>query len=292
MSDILDSLDELDEDIEYDFDDDEVVSGSFDLVEITDSDVDENGQMSEAKAFELTNAIKSAAMATHILLARAHAGKAYKALGYDTWADYVKTEFDLSAQRSYQLLDLSKVISAIEEVAPDGTQVKLTEAQARDIKRELPFITSQISEATEDMDSDEASKYIDNFVEQARLDKKFEDEALAIKEKNMQEAHQDGIQAGLEMATDAFLAQNPEDEEDGGFVEVEVAGGTSGGLSPQAAMDLHNFFNVLIGVTSMPEPDDVVAIIPENRRQEVNNQIEAAQGWFNRFAILWEAENS
>ena len=62
----------------------------------------EEGAMTKAAAEEVTEAIKSYATATWVLVKRAHDGKAWKSLGYSTWADYVKTEFDMSASRSYQ----------------------------------------------------------------------------------------------------------------------------------------------------------------------------------------------
>jgi hypothetical protein len=129
MSDILDQIDDLEDDefgeLELD-DEDDSPDFSTDLV-ISDDDLEY--EMSEGKAREITDAIRAAASATYILLHQAHNGKAYKALGYDTWAEYVKHEFDISASRSYQLLDLAKAIQMIEAVTPDGTDVKLTEAQ-------------------------------------------------------------------------------------------------------------------------------------------------------------------
>jgi len=273
-------------------------------IEVDDSDFEDGpskivraeGELSEAKARELTNAIKAAAEATYVLLARAHQGKAYKALGYATWADYVTQEFEISTQRSYQLLNLSKTIEALEAVAPEGTEVKLTEAQARDIKRELPFITSKIAEETEDLDKDEAADKIEQIVQDARDQKKADDEALALKEKNLAEAEADGFSKGLEAGADALLESNGfdvsagvdrDDDEDNGW-GTDPNDDAVPGLSPQLIMDLQNFANVLAGVGGFPDPRDLIDGIPEGKWADFKRQAQNAEGWFKNFNALAE----
>jgi len=275
---------------------------STETIEIDDSDFEESsneivrgeGELSEGKARELTNAIKAAAEATYVLLARAHQGKAYKALGYATWADYVTQEFEISTQRSYQLLNLSKTIEALEAVAPEGTEVKLTEAQARDIKRELPFITSKIAEETKDLTPEEASERIDETIQAARDQKKADDEAIALKEKNLAEAEADGFSKGLEAGADALLESNgfdvsagvdrDEDDEDNGWGSDSED--STPGMSPQFIMDFQNLANMLMGAKSLPDPKEFVDGIPEGRWEDVKRQAQEAEDWFHRFNEL------
>lgn len=285
MTDILDSIEDLDENVDLvDFDEDDEAFEDIDL---------DNYAMNEAEAKEITEAIKSAATATYILLSQAHAQKAHKALGYSTWADYVKTEFEMSSQRSYQLMDLSRTIKEIEKAA--GTEVRLTEAQARDIKRELPRITERIASETEGLDSDEASDMVERIVEETRAQKRLDDDAIKDKENALRDAEQDGYHAGLEAAADAMLeADSPNsmtESADGEFIEVEVRG-DGGELSPQDSMDLYNFFSVLTNITSLPEPDDFIKIIPESRADEIENQIVEAAAWINRFQTIYELRKS
>lgn len=301
MSDILDSIevtgdnakdfnDELDE---LDFDDE---GNEGDVVELL-SDDDLEFEMSEAKAREITDAISAAATATYVLLAQAHQGKAYKALGYSTWADYVREEFDISASRSYQLLDLSKVVREIEEATPEGTVVRLTEAQARDIKRELPKITERIREEVDGLDAEEASNTVERIIEDIREQKKADEAAVQEREQKLSEAEQNGYHRGLEAAADAFLENN----NSGG--PYEGGGNGNGGeygadepgvndgldvMSPQDKVDLYNFLNVLSGLTSLPDPDDFVKIVPAGREEEISNQLNIATSWINRFSSLWE----
>jgi len=292
MSDILDQINDLEDDgfeeLELDDDVDPFDHGT-DLL-ISDDDLD--FEMSEAKAREITDAIRAAASATYILLAQAHNGKAYKALGYETWAEYVKHEFDISASRSYQLLDLSKAVQMIESVTPEGTEVRLTEAQARDIKRELPKITEQIREETEGQPADKASAMVDSIIEDAREQKKADEKAIEERERNLADAEQDGYHKGLEAAADAMLEADAEgsmtDHADSEFVELEVEGDGVAILSPQQKVDLYNFLNVLSGITSLSEPDDFIGTIPPGREEEISNQINTATAWLNRFSTLWE----
>lgn len=289
--DILDSINDLtDEEFEDDVEFDETleeVSDDFDDFLANES------EMSEGEAREITEAIRSAATATYILLAQAHERKAYKALGYDTWAKYVNEEFEISSQRSYQLLDLSKAVSMIESAAPEGTSVKLTEAQARDLKRELPRITEQIREETADLGPEDAGDVIDRIVSDSRDQAKADQKVIDEKEKKLAEAEQDGYHKGLEAAADAFLdadmpdslSNNADDE----FLEVEVAG--DGGISPADSMNLYNFVNSMTGLKSLPEPDDFVEIVPESRFDEVYNQAMESAAWLNRFITLMEVRN-
>lgn len=300
MSDILDSIevngdnaDDFDDELdELDFDEEGTEGDVVDLL----SDDDLEFEMSEAKAREITDAIRAAATATYVLLAQAHEGKAYKALGYDTWADYVREEFDITASRSYQLLDLSKVVKEIESATPDHTVIKLTEAQARDIKRELPKITERIKEETEGLAPAEAADTVDRIIEDIREQKKADEKAVAEREQKLAEAEQNGYHKGLEAAADAFLENN------GGSGPYEGGSGNGGDygsdepgiddgldvMSPQDKVDLYNFLNVLSGLTSLPDPDDFVRVVPAGREDEITNQLNTAAAWLNRFSSLWE----
>lgn len=286
MSDILDSINDLTDEVEDEEFDDILDSTSDELSDVLADESD----MSETEAREITEAIRSAATATYILLAQAHEGKAYKALGYNTWSEYVRDEFEISPQRSYQLLDLSKAIKLIEEAAPDGTAVKLTEAQARDIKRELPRITEQIREETKDLDPEDAGEVVDRILEDAREQQKADEKIIAEKEKKLAEAEQEGYQKGIEAAADALLEADMPDrmttDADDEFLEVEVEG--EPGISPADSMNLYNFVNAMTGLKSLPEPDDFVNVIPESRFDEVYDQVLESAAWLNRLVTLME----
>lgn len=128
--------------------------------------------LSDSEAKELTDEItaymRRASEKIHELVARAHAGKAHIALGYATWGDYVTGELDMSVSRSYQLINLNRVISAFDEALPDGASVELTEAVARDVHRDLDAIAGRIREETAGLDADDAAARAGEIVEEER----------------------------------------------------------------------------------------------------------------------------
>lgn len=301
MADILDGLSDLDDD-EFSelLEEDNALLGE--VIDLSPVDLD-GYEMSASEAHEITDAIRSAATATFVLLAEAHRHKAHQALGYSTWAEYVRQEFDMTSQRSYQLLALSSVANEIEGALPEGSHVKLTEKQARDIKRELPKITEQIREETQGLDPEEASQraveIVDHHREAIKSQRKEDLKAVEAKENALAAAEEDGYRAGLEAAADAFL----EDSDGRGHSQGFSAGGEDGyeegdrregaerssapTLGPEAAMFIYNFFNALSSVTSLPDPEEFLSLVPQERAAEINNQLLEASSWLNRFQTLW-----
>lgn len=108
-----------------------------------DTDVDD-APLSPEAARHLTDAIRVTASALHVLVHRAYAGRAHVALGYERWADYVGTEFDMSRARSYQLLGQHAVIAALSEVAGQDVSEVVTEKVARDIKPHLAAVVTEV----------------------------------------------------------------------------------------------------------------------------------------------------
>lgn len=286
--DLLETLDDDFDDFDDLDDDDEVVTGE--LMNLDDEDM----ELSEDRAREITDAIRAAATATYLLIQFAHKHKAHKALGYSTWAEYVEEEFDLSAQRSYQLLDFAKIKGEIESVVPEGTIVKLTESQARDLKKELPYVTEKIGTETKNMSPEDASSAVDDIVKDVIDSKKEEQAALEDHENRQNEADADAESDELESRADQLLSSESPDgltnSADDELIEVDVEGDGEADLSPADAMNIYNFFNLLTTITSMPEPDDFVNVIPANRKDEVNEQLLEAVSWLNRFQTLWELE--
>lgn len=284
MTDILDNLEDFDDDLG-----DEIVLADDDSEStLILDDIDE---MTEEEATEITGAIRSTITATYVLLYRAHEGKAYKALGYDTWKDYIAEEFDFSVQRSYQLLDLAKTVEIIESVTPDGTDVSLTEAQARDIKRELPKITERVQAETVDKDPVEAGDIVDSIVEDARQQQKDDEKVMAADDASREQREQDEENARLESQADALLEPDADanlgDGASGDYADFSVEGDGSE-MSKRDTMSLYNFFNILTGFESLPEPHEMLKLIPQEREDQVEAALLEITGWFNSFHTLWD----
>lgn len=155
------------------------------------------GVMSERNAKELTEAIKSCATATWVLVKKAHDGKAWKSLGYDTWEAYVSTEFSMSASRSYQLINQAEVIEQLEQAAPAGTKLMLTEAQTRDIRSVLPKITEKVKNIEAD-NAATAAEQINQIIKQERESIKndnqySEDDEKKSKKRDKNQPDTDGV---------------------------------------------------------------------------------------------------
>lgn len=111
-------------------------------------------EVTKEEAMQLTNDIKSTSTALYVLLKRAHDTKAYSAMGYKTWTEYIENEFDFSRTRSYQLINQANVIEVINEAS--GVEIYLTESEARSIKKRLPEITEKLRDVKDIDNEDEA----------------------------------------------------------------------------------------------------------------------------------------
>lgn len=90
----------------------------------------------EAEARAITLSIKAYAKQTCFKLADAHDGRAYLAMGYDTFEAYCAVELDISRSRGYQLLRHAAAMREIGEAAgidPVSTNVDTTEGRTRAI---------------------------------------------------------------------------------------------------------------------------------------------------------------
>lgn len=286
MPDILDSLDDL-------YDDDSTDFTNSDLVLDEDGKVLEevdtlDDSMSKEQAEEITEAIKSTLTATYVLLQRAYKGNAFKAMGYETWKEYIAGEFDFTVQRSYQLLDQARVVDAITESAPEGFEASITEAQARDIKRELPKITERIKEKTAGKTPEESGEIIDDIIEDTREQKREEEKAIKDKEDRQAEQEQQERYDQLENDADDFLDSHgglndtPED-----YSDSENYLGDSDDLSPRDSASIYNFFNIVSSFETLPDAEKMVGLIPDSEADTVEKNIAKIHTWFDEFEKAW-----
>lgn len=75
--------------------------------------------LSERDARSLTQEIQRTSVRLWVLVTEAHDRKAYTALGYPTWDDYVRAELKMSPSRSYQLLDTGHVMKELAVAGAD-----------------------------------------------------------------------------------------------------------------------------------------------------------------------------
>lgn len=100
----------------------------------------------EARA--LTNEIKARTVQLWLLVERAHDGKAYAALGYNTWKEYAEKELQLSESRSFQLLDQAKVMRELAAAGVDvGNMDPVPARVVAKVKHALPQVREAAKEA-------------------------------------------------------------------------------------------------------------------------------------------------
>jgi uncharacterized protein YoaH (UPF0181 family) len=79
------------------------------------------------------------------LLWEAHERKAWRALGYSSWATYVKAEFAISRQHSYKLLDQGRVFRSLAEAAlEDMCSIRTTSEELQTSPEALEHVRSSV----------------------------------------------------------------------------------------------------------------------------------------------------
>lgn len=107
-----------------------------------------NGRLTPTEARDLTIRIQQQSRALWLLVTEAHDRKAWAALGYDSWAAYVRVELGISQSRAYQLVDTGHVARAIQQVLSDTKvsntlEIVPTAREAARAKNQLPALRRQ-----------------------------------------------------------------------------------------------------------------------------------------------------
>lgn len=228
--------------------------------------------LTEAEAKDLTASIKSTATATGLLLKKAHDQKAWKALGYNSWTEYIENEFKFTRARSYQLLAQANVIAEISEAAE--TETFLTEKEAKMIKKELPTITQKIKEEVKDIEDEDERQDKTNEIVKSEIQRQMEND------KDTYDESKD---------FDAMV------EEDGGSAQRDNSVGSGSGLDnrdrlvdedgpsevEQANFYMENLQRTLSIMETFPKADVIAnsSDLAEDEKIELRNRIKYAISW-------------
>lgn len=238
--------------------------------------VDISQPLTETEARELTEHIRSVADALYVLIARAHAGRAWEPLGYNSFADYVRAEFDISKSRAYQLLDQAKVVAEITAAAPDGTQINITEAAARDLKHVIGELAPDIAEATANVDPDDAAGIIEELIEDYRNRDDDNDES---------DEEEDNEYNG-DYTGNGNSRNDEEDDED--FSDIDALLDSDSDDLRRRIESTYALFTSLSALRNMPEPAQIIEWIQEGRRPQIAAFLPGALDWIQRFASEWD----
>lgn len=206
--------------------------------------------MSKEEAKGLTEAIKSTSNALYILLKKAHDEQAHVALGYGTWGEYVKTEFNFSRQRSYQLINQAAVIEHI----TDETGIEdlyISEKDARAIKNKLPEITEKVKEETKDLEGEQAKDKAQEILRNEAHLLEDEEEVREPKRKELVDDYEEpevGGPGGMPVVT------APEGERD---------------YSKYSGDPVEKLLGVFDVFAVMPDPQDVAKKIKKGQHQQI-----------------------
>jgi hypothetical protein len=280
--------------------DNSMVVGVAESDSILDIAIDKSPLNAE-QARQVTHSIRDAAEVIWILIARAHAGKAWKALGYDSWEEYVKTEFNMSRSRSYQLLDQAKVISEIAAALPQGAEVKISEAAARELKVVLEEAVPEIRKATEGLDKDEAVKVTEDILSKYR--EKAHDAVDPVFEVEAEEETDVALQPSSHLiySTESETEIPKQATEIDARIPLQPAIPSVIGESlEKQSHDLakirklvnasHDIYSSLTALSGLPEEiDQVIEAIPRERYDMIDKNLDSAiekleifkQNWLN-----------
>jgi hypothetical protein len=100
--------------------------------------------LSRDEARTLTERIRSALGSSSLLIQEAHQRRAWSALGYRSWDDYVRRALGLSRSRSYELLVHASVITSLSEAANSAEPIRLSPYAAFQIKPNLETTVEQV----------------------------------------------------------------------------------------------------------------------------------------------------
>lgn len=232
------------------------------------------------EARTLTASIHNAFEVSYVLLARAHAGKAWLALGYNSWSDYVREEFDMSRSRAYQFLDQARVIAEIEASVPEGTQVHLSEAEARDLKGVLEDLVPEIRDATEGLAPAEAEKVLEEMVETQR------ERLREARERAAESADEDEESEPREY--DGPWDGNYSERNEAPEPVYEDLGDLDVARIRRNVNAAHEVYSALAALAGLPDDlEEVIAIIPEERTAQIDTNLSKAQAALARVAEIW-----
>lgn len=265
--------------------------------------------LTKEEAHLLTENIRSATNVLYILIKRAHAGKAWKALGYNSFQAYVKEEIQLSRSYAYRLLDQATIIEAIQAAAPAGTEVFITENASRTLKGSLPELVAEIGEKTEGMSPEDASEIVKDVIaaEQDALNRKddpFGDEDFGLEEPPYDDDNYGGGDGDYRGDGNYPKQKNPYQDpsnefdfaDDSYYTDEDLAEGEAEDEEDTAyrVQKLERLYNFITSLRSLGEyaedynVEELFEILPEDREEDITRLLEIDIEWLKDVQSRWK----
>jgi hypothetical protein len=124
--------------------------------------------LSRTEAAALTRRIRSTCQPVCLLMLEAHERKAWVALGYRSWGQYVRREFELSRRRSYELVDQGRVVRLVQEVSGMSGVPAISAYAALQIKPHLNEVARAIGLRRRGLPEPELAQLVRDVVDDIR----------------------------------------------------------------------------------------------------------------------------
>jgi hypothetical protein len=246
-------------------------------------------ELDEDGAREITDRIRTTSNVLYLLVKRAHAGKAYKALGYTSFESYVNTEFNFSKVYAYRLLNQANFIEAIEARVPEGTEIRITEPISRKLKKVLPELLEELEGRVSDIeDPDEAGDIIEDIIRENREKQEAnnflndeDDEEIGEPER---QGTGNGTWQGDDDDDDDVYFDDSEDFDD----EDEDALENSNDVRRKFDK-IYNLYSGLKHINSVGDGEELVPFLPRERWDEFTDLLNTVHPWLADFKEKFEA---
>jgi hypothetical protein len=240
-------------------------------------------------AREITERIKTTTNVLYMLVKRAHAGKAYIALGYDSFEKYVRAEFDFSKVYAYRLINQANFIAAIEEKLPEGAQIHVSEPVSTKLKKALPELLEEIEERVEGIeDPEDAGAVIEDIIRERREQEKANNFLNDEEGEELAEPPFQGTGAGNGAPANQWEDESGDvdlDDEDDADFEDEVENSND----VRRKFDkIYNLYSGLKNISSVGEGDELVSFLPRERWSEFNELFKSVVPWLIDFQEQFE----
>ena len=241
-------------------------------------------------AREITERIKTTTNVLYMLVKRAHAGKAYLALGYDSFEKYVREEFNFSKVYAYRLINQANFIAAIESKLPEGTQVHVSEPVSTKLKKVLPELLEEIEERVEGVeDPEDAGAVIEDIIRERREQEKANNFLNDADDEELEEPPYQGTGGGGNPPMNQWDDEDDDDEDvdfdddDEDFEEVENSNDVRRKFDK-----IYNLYSGLKNISSVGEGEELVSFLPRERWAEFNELFKTVVPWLIDFQEQFE----
>lgn len=237
------------------------------------------------EAQHLTEQIRSAGEVVWVLMLRAHEGKAWEALGYERWDDYVAEEFSVSRTHGYRLLNAAKFERDLLDALPAGADVRITEKVARDLKDIAGEVIGEVAERTDGLEPDLAGEIASEVLAEKRQQVK-DREQQRKDDRAAMGADGSGYSGDGSGNPSGNGHEAPSDFDldfDGPDLAIDEA------ALRRATTAAYDLVHTATSLSSMPEAAEVIEAIPLERRYQLNASLPTALAWLTEFVAQWQS---